>query len=154
MSDNQIKETDSRKEISKKILESKKRWNAVINNLTHRLKNDNIQDIYNVQAESINYRQEVVDEVHIYAIKIHKLVYKMKTLSKSKFEFYATSYPVKTSGSEKLKLIDYDMGEYQQFINELDDFVNFLRDTSKNLEAINYSVKGRVELNNILSGYK
>ena len=36
----------------------------------------------------------------------------------------------------------------------MDEHVNFLRDTSKNLEAINYSVKGKIELANILGGYK
>ena len=88
MSDNEdktVKETDSRKEITKKILESKKKWSSIINNLTYRLKNDNIQDIYDVQAEAISHRQEVGDEVHIYAVKIHKLVHKMKLLSKNKF---------------------------------------------------------------------
>ena len=78
----------------------------------------------------------------------------MKVLTKQKFEFYATSYQVKTSGTEKLRLIESDLSEYQLFIDELDEYVNFLRDTSKNLEAINYSVKGKIELASILGGYK
>ena len=51
---------------------------------------------------------------------------------------------------EKLKLIESDLSEHQAFINELDEHVNFLRDTSKNLESINYSAKGKIEIANII----
>lgn len=146
-------ETDSRKEITKKMIESKKMWKATIKNLTEKLKGD-VRFATDIQAEAISQRQNVVDEVNTYAVKIHKLVQKMKVLTKQKFEFYATSYQVKTSGTEKLRLIEADLSEYQLFINELDEYVNFLRDTSKNLESINYSVKGKIELANILGGYK
>jgi len=146
-------ETDSRKEISKKMIESKKVWKATIKNLTEKLKGD-VRFATDIQAEAISQRQNVIDEVNTYAVKILKLVQKMKVLTKQKFEFYATSYQVKTSGTEKLRLIESDLSEYQLFIDELDEYVNFLRDTSKNLEAINYSVKGKIELANILEGYK
>ena len=146
-------ETDSRKEISRKMIESKKVWKATIKSLTEKLKGD-VRFATDIQAEAISQRQNVIDEVNTYAVKILKLVQKMKVLTKQKFEFYATSYQVKTSGTEKLRLIEADLSEYQLFIDELDEYVNFLRDTSKNLEAINYSVKGKIELANILGGYK
>ena len=146
-------ETDSRKEISKKMIESKKVWKATIKNLTEKLKGD-VRFATDIQAEAISQRQNAIDEVNTYAVKILKLVQKMKVLTKQKFEFYATSYQVKTSGTEKLRLIEADLSEYQLFIDELDEYVNFLRDTSKNLEAINYSVKGKIELASILGGYK
>ena len=79
-----------------------------------------------------------------------RCIYLVGVLTKARFEFYATSYQVKTSGTEKIKLIEADLSEYQAFINELDEHVNFLRDTSKNLESINFSVKGRIEIANIL----
>jgi len=146
-------ETDSRKEISRKMIESKKVWKATIKSLTEKLKGD-VRFATDIQAEAISQRQNIIDEVNTYAVKILKLVQKMKVLTKQKFEFYATSYQVKTSGTEKLRLIEADLSEYQLFIDELDEYVNFLRDTSKNLEAINYSVKGKIELANILGGYK
>lgn len=148
-------DSDEKKEdLYKKISESKTRWTALVRTLSHKLKTNDLKDVYDIQADSISYRQEVVDEIHTYAIKIHRLVQKLKVLNKAKFEFYATSYPVKTSGTEKLRLIEYDMSEYQCFINELDEYVNFLRDTAKDFESINYSVKGRVEVENYLRGYK
>jgi hypothetical protein len=50
-------------------------------------------------------------------------------------------------------LIEADLADHQSFIDELDEHVNFLKDTSKNLESINYAVKERIELANILGGY-
>ena len=149
----EIEEKDSRKELSKKMIESTKQWKAIVDSLTLRLKGD-IRDVTDIQAESISHRQTVIEEVKIYSVKIYKLVQKLKVLTKQRFEFYATSYQVKTSGTEKLKLIDADLSEYQLFINELDEHVNFLRDTSKNLDQINYNVKNKIELANILGGYK
>lgn len=156
MSENEeiTQEKDSRKDISKKIIESEKLWNSIVNGLTKRLQEEDLKNIVDIQAEAISHRQSVISEIRIYSVKIYKLVQKIKILTKARFEFYATSYQVKTSGTEKVKLIEADLSEYQLFINELDEHVNFLRDTSKNLEAINYSVKSKIELANILGGYK
>lgn len=152
MSENE--ELDSRQKLQKKMLESSKQWIAIVNKLTGRLIHDDLKNIADIQAEAISQRQMVVEEIKNYSVKIHKLVQKMKVLTKEKFEFYATSYQVKTSGTEKLRLIESDLSDYQCFINELDEHVNFLRDTSKNLESINYSVKAKIELANILGGYR
>ena len=142
-----------RKEYSDKMSNSRKYWKEVVNSLTNRLKGD-IKDVIDVNAETISHRQSVVDEINIYSVRIYKLVTKIKVLSKQRYEFYATSYQVKTNGSEKLKLIEYDLAENQEFVNELDEHVNFLRETAKNLESLTYGVKNKIELNNILGGYK
>ena len=144
---------DKRDLYTKKMLDSTKDWKLIVINLTNRLKGD-IKDVTDIQAEAISHRQSVVEEIRTYSVKIYKLVQKMKVLTKQRFEFYATSYQVKTSGTEKLRLIEADLSENQLFINELDEHVNFLRETSKNLESINYSVKSKIELANILGGYK
>jgi hypothetical protein len=153
MAENEEKTTDSRKELTKKMNDSTKEWKSIVSNLSERLRGD-IKFIIDIQAESISHRQTIVEEIKTYSIKIYKLVQKMKLKTKERFEFYATSYQVKTSGTEKLKLIEADLSEYQLFINELDEHVNFLRETIKNLDLINYSVKNKIELTNILGGYK
>ena len=146
-------EKNSRATITKKMNESVLYWRAIINKLTDRVKDmslNGIKEVPVIQADAISYRQMVGEEVRTYSIKVHKLVQLQKALTKDRFEFYATSYQVKTNGTEKLKLIESDLAEIQEFINELDEHVNFLRDTSKNLESINYSAKGKIELSNIL----
>ncbi len=142
--------TDPRLELSEEMFKAVKYWESIVNSLTNRIKNDHLKDITDIQAEAISYRQKAIEEVRTYSIRIHKLVQKMKVLHKAKFEFYSTSYQVKTNGTEKLRLIEADLSENQAFINELDEHVNFLRDTAKNLESINYAIKGKIELYNII----
>ena len=122
---------NKRIEMSKKMVESTKKWTSVVTNLSFKLKG-NIKDVIDIQSEAISYRQHVTDEINIYSVKIHKLMKKIKVLNKQRFEFYATSYQVKTSGPEKVKLIEADLSESQLFIDELDEHVNNLRETSKN----------------------
>lgn len=141
------------KEMSKTMMESTTKWTTILTDLSFRLKGD-IKDVIDVQSEAISYRQHVTDEINIYSVKIHKLVQKMKVLNKQRFEFYATSYQVKTSGPEKVKLIDADLSKQQLLIDELDEHVNNLRETSKNLDNINYAIKNKIELANILGNYK
>ena len=148
MSENE--EIGARHKMSEKMNKSVQYWGLIINKLNERIKLDHLKDITNVQAEAISYRQEIIEEVRTYSIKIYKLLQKVKTLNKSRFEFYATSYQVKTNGTEKVKLIDADLSEYQCFIDELDEHVTFLRETSKNLDNLNYAVKNRIEIANIL----
>lgn len=144
---------DLRKIETEKMIEATKKWKAIVDALTLRLRGD-IKDVIDIQSEAISHRQTVIEEVKSYSVKIYKLVQKMKVLTKARFEFYSNKYEIKTSGGEKVKLIDADLSEYQLFINELDEHVNFLRDTSKNLDQINYTVKNKIELTNILGGYK
>jgi hypothetical protein len=151
MSDIEIKAL--RKDVSNKMKESSLRWKSVVKDLSGRLKGD-VRNVVDIQAEAISHRQSVVEEINIYSVKIYKLVTKIKHLSKDRFEFYASSYQIKTSGAEKLKLIEADIADNQEFINELDEHVNLLRETAKQLESINYGVKNKIELANILGGFK
>jgi len=142
-----------RKELSKKMADSTVKWTVIVDKLTLTLKSD-VKYAVEVQADAISYRQHVTDEINIYAVKIHKLMQKMKVLHKQKFEFYSTSYQVKTNGTEKLRLIEADLSEQQLLVDELDEHVNNLRETSKHLDNISYAIKNKIELSNILGGYK
>jgi hypothetical protein len=147
---NEKESNDLQLKTSEEMLKSVKNWSSIVAGLSNRIKDDHLKDLVDIQAEAISHRQLVVEEIRKYSVRIHKLVQKMKVLHKSKFEFYATSYQVKTNGTEKLRLIEADLSEYQSFIDEMDEHVNFLRDTAKNLESLNYSVKSKIELYNII----
>lgn len=143
-------EMDPRLKLSEEMQKDVQYWKSIVINLTRRTREDHLKDVIDIQAEAISYRQEVIEKLRTYSIRIHKLVQKLKLLHKAKFEFYSTSYQIKTNGTEKLRLIEADLSEHQLLINELDEHVNFLRDTAKNLESINYSIKGKIELYNII----
>ena len=147
----EIKEKNSSQLLKNKMSESTKQWTSIVDNLSFRIKGD-IKDVIEVQAEAISYRQHVVEEIKTYSVKIYKLVQKMKVLTKQRFEYYATGYQVKTSSAEKIKLIDADLSEHQELINELDAHVDFLRETSKNIDNVNYGIKNAIELTNFFGG--
>lgn len=138
---------------SKKMIENRNKWTSTVKLLSEKLKLD-VKDVIELQSEAISYRQIVVEEINIYSVKILKLVQKIKVLYKDRFEFYAQEYQIKTVSSEKVRLIDSDMSENQSFIDEMDQHVNFLRETTRNLDNIIYGIKNKIELTNILGGYK
>lgn len=147
-------EKTSREIITKNMIESTAKWTATVKVLTEKIKGADVRYVVDIQAEAISQRQSVIEEIKTYSVKIYKLVQKMKVLEKLKFEYYTTKYSVKTNSSEKTRLINADLSEHQVFINELDEHVNFLRETAKHLDSINYSAKNKIELSNILEGYK
>lgn len=141
-------------EIIKKAIDSEKIWSKIIRDISDRLRESNVKHVSEIQADTINNRQLVVDEISIYGVKIWKEKQILKKLEKTRFEFYATSYPIKTSGTEKLRLIQSDLSDRQYIINRYEEHVEFLRNASKNLDALNFGCKNKIELYNILGGYE
>lgn len=150
----EVKVKNSSEELLKRVLESTKQWTAIIKMLSYKLNKVDLKDVCDIQAEAISYRQDAIEEINNYSIKILKLVQKTKVLTKERFEYYATGYQVKTSAAEKIKLIDADLSQHELFISQLDEHVVFLRETSSQLKDVNYSIKNRIEVANILGGYK
>jgi len=139
--------------IKQKISDSEKKWSTIINLLTNKLKGE-LKDTSDVQAEVISHRQMVIDETNVYGKQIYNEKKNIKKLSKERFEFYATSYQVKTSGTEKLRLIEADLADLQYFIDIYDLHCNYLQETAKNLDSIYYGIKQKCELYKILNGYQ
>jgi len=136
------------------IKTSQTQWNGIVQHLATQLKDQDVKNILDVQAESISQRQNITDEIHEYAVRIYKYSQPMKKNWKLQWEFYATEYTPKTNGGEKMKLIEADLADHQFLIDLFDTHVQFLRETSKNLDAIYYGVKTKGDLYNIIGGYK
>ena len=133
---------------------SEKHWSQKVLDISDSLKESKLQNISDIQAEAISNRQLVVDEISIYGAKIWREKQKIKKLEKSGFEFYATSYQVKTSGTEKVKLINADLSDRQYIVDLYDEHVNHLREVAKHFDAINFGVKNKLQALNILGGYE
>lgn len=148
--------TDSLKfaDIEKKIQDSSLMWSKTNVNLANKLKECDLKEISDIQAEVLSSRQLVIDEINIYGVKVYHAKQKLKKLEKLKFEFYATSYQIKTSGSEKLRLIQSDLAERQMLLDAYDNHVDFLRECRSELESLNYACKSKIEVYSILGGYK
>ena len=140
--------------IEKKMSESSLMWSKINTDLAYNLKECSLKEIPDVQADVLSKRQMVIDEINIYGVKVYKVKQKIKKLEKMRFEFYATSYQVKTSGTEKLRLIQSDLSERQMVMDAYDNHVDFLRECRSELESLNYGCKNKIQVHSILGGYE
>lgn len=140
-----------------RIIESEKFWSGEVRKMSERLKNlslNSLKDIPDIQAESISNKQLIFDEIAIYTAKIYRQKQQIKKLEKLRFEFYTSSYPIKTSGPEKLRLIQSDLADRQYIVDIYDGHIEQLRETASEFIRVVFSSKDKIQLSNILGGFE
>lgn len=106
--------------------------------------------IMETQSYSLSYRQNINSEISTFLNRRSKQEVKLKKLRQEKFIFYATGFTVKTSMGEKTILIDAHVSEEQRNIELIENYIEYLRGASKNLESLQYTLKNIIELFNLL----
>lgn len=110
----------------------------------------NLKAVINLQSDALVYRQVINDQVNFFLNKRSKEMIKIKRLKQEKFLFYATGLGLKTNLGEKSILIDAHLSENERNIELIDSYIDFLRDTAKTIESMQYSIKNMIELINYL----
>lgn len=125
-------------------------WDKIIMDLSSKLKGD-IKYLHEVDADISSYKQLIISEMRKYSLYIYKDNKILKSLIKSRFEWYSTKYQInlKSSG-DKMKLIEADVSDIQYKIDILDNHIDYLKGCGENLKQMAYSIKNRIELLNIL----
>ncbi len=108
------------------------------------------KEIMEAQSSSLSYRQLINEQINFFLNKRSKETTKIKKLRQDKFIFYATGFGVKTNLGEKGILIDGHLAENDRSLELIESYIEFLRDTTKNLESLSYSIKNMIELMNYL----
>lgn len=148
MKDEEIIESNKKVEESLKVMEEK--WDKTIEDLSKRLSCE-AKELVELQSEVISRRQILTDEIAQMSYNIYKLLPKIKRIRKERFEFYSLEYQIrKISGPERAKLIDADLSFHDHLINIYEAHIEFLRETCKNVDNINYAIKNKIELYNIM----
>jgi len=132
-------------EIKKQLIETENYWNQTIEETSKKLLRP-VQEVIQLQAEVISLRQILSEEIKSISYQIYKSRQMMKEYEKERLEFYLTGYQVKTSGGEKTKMIEADLSLYQYRVDIFDVHVNFLRETQKNIDYMNYGIKNKITL--------
>jgi len=101
----------SLKELNDILEQSRTIWSDRIEELSGRLKEE-LKKSEELQAEVISFIQIITSEITKNSYNIIISNAKLKNRHKSRFEFYNSSYPIKTNGTEKLKLIESEMAYY------------------------------------------
>jgi hypothetical protein len=111
----------------------------------------NSKQLLDSQAIALSFRQEINEQINIFLNKRSRETTKIKKLKQDKFIFYATGFGVKTNLGEKGILIDGHLAENDRTMELIESYIEFLRDTIRNLESFGYSIKNMIELMNYLS---
>ena len=109
------------------------------------------RDITECQALCLSYRQMLNEQISSFLDKRSKQDVKLKRLKQDKFLFYATGFGVKTNAGEKATLIEAHVAEEQRNIELIENYIEFLRMSNKNLESLQFTIKNIIELYNLLS---
>ena len=102
------------------------------------------------QALSLSYRQMLNLQISSFLDKRSKQDVKLKRLKQDKFIFYATGFGIKTNAGEKTTLIEAHVAEERRNIELIENYIEFLRMSNKNLESLQYTIKNIIELYNLL----
>lgn len=150
---NKAKETNDK--LEEFFNEKRVDWNKNIEPLFKVLSTDlsnpsNSRIILDAQAVALSFRQQLNEQITFFLNKRSKETVKIKKLRQDKFIFYATGFGVKTNLGEKGILIDAHLAENDRAIEMIESYIEFLRDTVKNLESLGFSIKNMIELLNYL----
>lgn len=122
--------------------------NTVIK-LAGRLKDD-VKKAIDLQSDIINNRQIIADEIKKIAYKIYKDIPTIKKMRKQQFEYYTLKYQIKTNSTEKVKLMEADLALYDYKIDIYNTHMEFLRECCKSLDNMNFAIKNKIELLNVI----
>jgi hypothetical protein len=149
------KDSDKNKRMEEFFDSRRSEWNKTIEPLFDVLKIDitnpsNFTKILDAQSIALSLRQQINEQITTFLNKRSKETSKLKKARQDKFIFYATGFGIKTSMGEKSILIDGHLRESERTVEIIESYIDFLRDTIKNLESLSYAVKNMTDLLNYL----
>ena len=150
---NKSRETNDR--LEEYFKPKREEWNKNIDPLYSVLKieinNESYKKILEAQSLCLSFRQILTEQISVFLDKRSKADVKLKSLKQEKFIWYATGFGVKTNVGEKTLLIDAHVSESQRNIELIENYIEFMRQCSKNLESFQHTMKNIVDLLNYLS---
>jgi hypothetical protein len=120
-------------------------WNETIIKLAKQI-NIPVQEIIELQGLILSHRQRLTEEIKTMSYQMFKIKQMLKVKEKERLEFYLTSFPIKTNSGEKSKLIESDLSLYQYKMDIIETHINFLIESKKTIDNINYAAKGKIEI--------
>ena len=149
---NKIKETNDK--LEEFFNDKREEWTRIVDPLFDVIKSnltlESFSKVVDSQATSLTFRQKINEQISFFLNKRSKEEVKLKKVKQDKFMFYALGVGLKTSLGEKNTLIDAHISENERNIQLIENYIEFLRSTSKNLESLGYTIKNIIELMNYL----
>ena len=111
---------------------------------------ESFSKVVDAQSLALSYRQKINEEISFFLNRRSAEEVKLKKLKQDKFVFYATGFGLKTNLGEKSLLIDAHIAENDRSLQMIENHIEFLRSSSKNLESLGFTIKNITELMNYL----
>jgi threonine synthase len=126
-------------------------WNKKVDDVFETIKSNNMNSsefktIIDSQALALSYIQHLNDQSSFFLNKMSKATTNVKLSKQEKFIFYSTGFGMKTNLGEKKILIDSHLCQEDRELELIETHIDFLRETVKNLQSFNFSVKNIVNL--------
>lgn len=132
--------------LTTKLREGEEFWNNTIDNMAKRL-NCSAKDVVPLQAEAISLHQQLTEQIKSMSYQLYKLLPKIKSYRKQRFEYYAGAQsPYATNSSERTKLVEWDLAQLDLQKDILDIHIEFLRERLKEIETLNFAIKNKITL--------
>lgn len=149
---NKIKETNDRLEefFNGKRSEWSKNIDPLFEVLKIEITTQTSKKIMETQALCLSYRQVINEQISSFLDRRSKQDVKLKRIKQDKFIWYATSFGVKTNMGEKSLLIEAHVAEEQRNVELIENYIEYLRQTNKNLESLQFTIKNIIDLFNYL----
>ena len=139
-------EEESSDRLTDKLRESENYWNKTIEELSRKL-SCSAKDVVPLQADIISMRQQLNDTIKTMSYQLYKMMPKIKAYKKQRFEYYAGAQsPYPTNSSERTKLVEWDLAIYDHKKDILDIHIEFLRESLKDMDNLNFAVKNKITL--------
>ena len=149
---NKLKDTNDKLESF--FTEKRENWKKQIEPLFETIKIEiniqNFKKIIETQSLCLSYRQIITEEISAFLDRRSKQDVKLKRIKQDKFIWYATSFGVKTNMGEKTLLIEAHVAEEQRNVELIENYIEYLRQTNKNLESLQFTIKNIIDLFNYL----
>lgn len=149
------KQRNSNETMTEFLKNKRAEWNKKTEEVFKSIENKNINQkdfkkVIDSQSLALSYQQMMNDEIAFFMNKLSKSMTNVKMITQEKFIFYSTGFGMKTNVSEKKILIDAVVSENNRAVELIETHIDYLRDSVKNLQTFNYSVKNIVSLMDFL----
>jgi hypothetical protein len=132
--------------LTSKLKESETYWSKTLDELSKKL-NCSAKEVVPVQAEVISLRQRLTDQIKDMSYQLFKLMPKINKDKKERFVYYSSPLSkIQNNSTERMRLIEWDISHLEQRKNVFDQHIEFLRETVKNLDNMNFSIKNKITL--------
>lgn len=109
-----------------------------------------IDKIVELQAELFSDRQILLEQKHKLYEKVSRLNSSINKQRKNKFIEYVTNYEIRLNGREKDIFVEADLSTNIEFIDLLNNQINFLEQTIKTIDNIIYGIKYRITIYDLI----